>query len=271
MPFFTHNGNEYHFMQWGSPGAVPLLLLHGFAQSAATWNEIAPSLAQDRFVVALDLVGHGKSAKPRDPKAYEMPAISETIEALCLHRDWNRIDLAGYSAGGRIALRYALTHHKRVRSLVMESVGLGWESEDEHAALCRRDADWEHRLQTEDIATFMDYWERLPLFASQRSLPERTRAQLRARRLANDPLALALTVGGTGQHTMQDRRADLATLCAPMLYIAGTYDTKYSQVACSLEGTDGIEVVLLEAGHDVHTENPEAFLATVEGFLSRLS
>ncbi len=271
MPFFMHNGNEYHVMQWEGPGAVPLLLLHGFAQSAATWNEVAPFLAQDRFVVALDLVGHGKSAKPRDLKAYEMPAISETIEAFCLQGGWDRIDLAGYSAGGRIALRYALMHPKRVRSLVLESAGLGWESEDEHAALCRRDADWERRLQTEDIATFMDYWESLPLFASQRLLPGRTRAQLRARRLANDPLALAFTVHGTGQHTMQDCRAGLAALCAPVLYIAGTYDPKYSQVACSLEDTDGIEVVLLEAGHDVHTENPDAFLAAVKGFLSRLS
>lgn len=271
MPFFSHKGLDYHYAQWGDPHGVPLVLLHGFAQNVASWGEVAPDLAQDRLVVALDIVGHGLSAKPHDPKAYEMPALCDVLDALGERLGPAKINLLGYSAGGRIALRYALSRPTRVHSLVLESAGLGWTSEEENAELCERDAAWQERLKTGGLEAFINYWESLPLFETQKRLPEEKRRQIRERRLSNSAEALALTIRGSGQHVMSDCRSSLARLSLPVLYIAGLKDAKYSQVAQSLELMEGVEVAFLATGHDVHTEDPKAYLATVNDFLLRVS
>ena len=271
MPFFTHRGLDYHYAQWGDPDGVPLVLLHGFAQSGETWSEIAPYLAQDRLVIAFDLVGHGLSARPHDRQAYEISAMCETLDTLCGRLGLDKIDLVGYSAGGRMALTYALSRATRIHALVLESAGLGWTSQEEYAELCKRDAIWEESLRTGGIEAFMNYWESLPLFATQKKLSESKRNQIRERRLNNSAEALALVIQGSGQHAMRDSRSSLATLSLPVLYIAGTKDAKYSQIAQSLEGMEGVEVALLATGHDVHTEDTKAYLATLKDFLLRAS
>ena len=62
--------------------AVPLILLHGFAQSSASWNATASELAATgRPVYALDLVGHGGSERPANPRAYALDAQGEALLA----------------------------------------------------------------------------------------------------------------------------------------------------------------------------------------------
>ncbi|WP_416241774.1 alpha/beta fold hydrolase, partial [Eggerthella sinensis] len=67
---FVHGGVCYGVARWGASApaaasdaapATPLILLHGFSQSAASWDDVAVRLAATRPVYALDLVGHGAS------------------------------------------------------------------------------------------------------------------------------------------------------------------------------------------------------------------
>src|SRR3990172_6966910 len=58
----TLNGLRFHFLDWGTAGRPPLLLLHGGAQTAHSWDDVAPDLATDHHVLALDQRGHGDSA-----------------------------------------------------------------------------------------------------------------------------------------------------------------------------------------------------------------
>src|SRR5437773_9301491 len=55
----TLNGLRFHFLDWGARGEPPMLLLHGGAQTAHSWDEVAPDLARDHHVLALDQRGHG--------------------------------------------------------------------------------------------------------------------------------------------------------------------------------------------------------------------
>ena len=54
-------GMKIHYLDWGSKGKRPLLLLHGGMQSAHTWDLIAVAMKRDFHVVAMDLRGHGAS------------------------------------------------------------------------------------------------------------------------------------------------------------------------------------------------------------------
>ena len=61
------NGINLHYRDWGGfdkPEAQPVVLLHGLASTCHIWNLVAPILAEDFAVIAVDQRGHGHSDKP---------------------------------------------------------------------------------------------------------------------------------------------------------------------------------------------------------------
>ena len=284
-PRFEHAGVRYGVRCWGDRSAnsgssaygAPLVLVHGFAQSVASWDEVAGRLARDRAVYALDLVGHGRSDRPDSPQAYALHAQAEALLAFISAvsdgeggRESRKPAVIGYSLGGRVALAAAVRDPQAFAALVLESAGLGPANARERAAARERDAAQAMRLRTEGLTAFMDTWERLPLFATQSDLPAAVRERVRAGRLANDAEALARTFEGAGQHAMPSRPealAALASMCesgAPVLYLAGARDAKYCILAEGLASNGVCETRIIEgAGHNVHLEAPGDFVASL--------
>ena len=298
--FFRHDGVRYRFAVWESEGAeaAPVVLLHGFAQSAASWDNIAELLGRTRSVVALDLVGHGGSDRPEGADAYALgvqgemllaylaspvgvaalaaPGRSNGGSASAAHGSRKPL-VVGYSMGGRVALAAASsqpeTFARFAGGLVLESAGLGPVDEHEREDAAERDARNAAALRRDGLSAFMDAWERLDLFATQRDLPASARERMRASRLANDAEALARTFEHAGQHAMPARVDALAVLAslrvsgAPVRYIAGALDVKYRTLAEGLEDEGLCEVrIVAGAGHNVHLEAPAAYLRALEGF-----
>lgn len=253
--------------EWGDRTKPPLVLLHGFSQSSSTWEQVAQRLANDRFVVAPDFIGHGKSDKSRELESYEMGAVLNMITGLLRWLWADQIDLCGYSMGGRVALAFACTQPQRVSSLILESTGLGPKTEQQHQAMLRRDSEMIAKLSDGSIEEFMNEWEQQPVFESQHKLSAETKKALRRARCNNDPLALALTIRGMGQHTMPDLSRRIEKLPMPILYIAGILDRRYVKIAEALQYVEGISSVLLNTGHNTHLEAPDSFTKQVNAFL----
>lgn len=289
---FAHKGVNYHVLAWTPEvedgSRAPLVLLHGFAQSAHAWDEIAPQLARGRAVYALDLIGQGKSDRPDDTTAYTLEEQGEALLAFLTGveavgcgaqapHDPKPV-VVGYSMGGRVALAAACRRPQAFGGLVLESAGLGPADERERAAAAERDARSAAVLRRDGLTAFMNHWEQLPLFATQRELPAAARERLRAGRLANDAVSLACVFEKAGQHTMPDRKAVLGCLHAlaesgtPVLYVAGARDEKYRAFAQLLCDNDTCATHLIEnAGHNVHLEAPERYVCVLEGFLDQRS
>lgn len=282
---FSHDGVSYHVRRWGDPADIPLLALHGFMQTGATWERVAPRLCRGRCVYAVDLVGHGASDKPADAAAYAIPAIVEALAAFVREvmlpqnaqaagkdgRPQTHVHVLGYSMGGRIALELTLRHPELVYTLVLESAGLGPRTEEDRAAYAQRAAEWARMLREEGVRAFVDYWEQLPLFASQARLGRDIRDAVRKERLANDAAALALTVENSGQHTMpaeRENRERLSYCWTPVLYVCGSRDDKYLAHAEDLQRM-GLDTKALMGGHNLHLEQPDGFLQALEAFYRR--
>ena len=99
----------------------PVILIHGIAASLSDWTEFAPALASNGYsAYALDLLGHWDSAKPDDPRAYQIETLyqhfRDCVEGLDL--DVPPI-LVGHSLGGYLGLVHSLCSPEQVRGLVL--------------------------------------------------------------------------------------------------------------------------------------------------------
>ena len=251
-----------------------LLLLHGFTGSSATWMpHLSASGGWRGFTtVAVDLLGHGHSDRPPDPRRYRMERCVEDLTALLDQLGVRRVAVVGYSMGGRVALHLALSASggpDRLWALVLESASPGIEDASERKERLRSDAALAEAIEQEGIAAFIDRWQAQPLFATQARLPATALEELRRQRLRNDPVGLGNSLRGMGagaQEPVFDRLSEIRT---PTLLLAGAEDEKYCALArrtvASLPRAR-LQIVP-EAGHAVHLERPGAFADAVREFL----
>lgn len=112
-------GIRLAYQAWGAPGAPPLLLLHALGEDSGDWDTVAPALARNRRVYALDLRGHGRSDWPGEYSLELMRTdVIRFLDALGL----GRVDVVGHSMGGIVAHLLAAEQPERVARLVLEDV-----------------------------------------------------------------------------------------------------------------------------------------------------
>ena len=120
--YATVNGLRIHYLDWGSEGKQPLIMLHGIGRVAHTFDHIAPHFAAKYHVIAVDMRGHGDSAW--DPKgAYLVEDYTKDIEALAEQLHLRNIVIWGNSTGGRVAQVFAGMHPELVAAVISEDVG----------------------------------------------------------------------------------------------------------------------------------------------------
>lgn len=248
----------------------PLLLLHGFTGSTATWAPLGPAWARQSRTIAVDLIGHGRSDAPADPARYRMEHCVADLLAVLDTLGIERADVLGYSMGGRVALHLAAAAPARVSALVLESASPGLADPAERQARRAADAALAATIERDGVAAFVDRWARLPLFASQATLPADVRARLRAQRLQNSPVGLANSLLGMGAGRPAPLWDRLAALTCPTLLIAGALDQKYCDLARAMAAALPAArlAIVPEAGHAVHLERPAAFAEIVPAFLA---
>jgi pimeloyl-ACP methyl ester carboxylesterase len=99
----------------------PILLIHGIAGRSEQWLDSMALLAESHTVVAPDLLGHGRSAKPRGD--YSLGAYASGLRDLLVTLDLPKATVVGHSLGGGIALRFAYQFPERTGRLVLVSSG----------------------------------------------------------------------------------------------------------------------------------------------------
>ena len=248
----------------------PLLVLHGFTGAAESMSGVSDSLAGDRRVARLELIGHGRSDAPAASAPYAMAACADQVAAAARALDLGRPHLLGYSMGGRAALAAALAHPDSFSSLVLVGATPGIADpalRDERIAADRALAD---RIESEGVEAFVDAWMALPIFASQRRLGAAALARARAERLRNRPHGLAQSLRGMGAGAQSPLHDCLDRFERPVLLVVGEEDAKFREIAAALEGSmkDARTEILAGAGHAAHLEAPEAFARVVGQFLA---
>ncbi len=260
------NGVHYSYVEEGEGQTV--LLLHGFTGTKKTWNELIKKLKQNFHVIAIDLLGHGETDSPEDPDRYLMEQAAKDLDDFLTDKQIDRIHLLGYSMGGRLALYFALYYQHRIRSLLLESCTAGLVSEEEKLSRIKQDRQLAALLLNKGMKSFVEYWENISLFSSQKQLPKNLQEKIREGRLLQSPVGLSNSLKGMGtgiQPSLWDR---LERLEIRSLLICGEYDEKFCYIMGKMnEKFKNSEIRKIpRAGHAIHVEQSEIFATIVSEF-----
>lgn len=259
-------GQQVHINSDG-PSTLPVIVfLHGFTGSSATWKPIVAQLNGIFKTVTVDLIGHGKTAVPTNPSRYSMEEQIADLEALFSELKLTQITLVGYSMGGRIALSYAEKYPERITSLILESSSPGIQSESDRADRKKMDAQLAERILNGGIPSFVEFWENIPLFNSQKLLPEEIQHAVREERLSQSATGLANSLLGIGTGSQSSNWNKLHTLTMPVLLITGKADTKFVEIAQEMMKflPNANHRIIKDAGHAIHVEKSTLFATMIK-------
>src|SRR4051795_10066162 len=122
-------------------GDQVMLLLHGITSTSEAWREVLPRLAERYTVIAPDMIGHGRSAKPRGD--YSLGAYAAGVRDLLAVLGYERGSVVGHSFGGGIAMQFSYLFPEYVeRMALVSSGGLGREVHPLLRAATLPGSDW---------------------------------------------------------------------------------------------------------------------------------
>jgi pimeloyl-ACP methyl ester carboxylesterase len=261
-------------LRWfvGGSGS-PVVLVHGLGGAASNWIELAPELARDQRVVALDLPGHGGSsplpALPNlEPFADRLALVLEREEAVPAL-------VIGHSLGCVVALRLAIRRPDLVRGLVLcSAAGIGSTTRRARHALAVSSLVQPGRL----IAPFRN---RIARSARLRALvwgswatPDGTAVSpVATHGLLEGPALHTDTTSASAALVGEDPRVDLERIECPCLLIWGARDPQVP-IDDAFEYARRLRAPLRTiagAGHLVIVERPGACLDAIRDFLDRVA
>jgi 2-succinyl-6-hydroxy-2,4-cyclohexadiene-1-carboxylate synthase len=248
------------------------VLLHGLTGAAASWHEHIGPLSRHFRVIAVDQLGHGQTSIPDDSMRYRIEECAADLIAVLQQVNALPAILCGYSMGGRLALYTALAYPKAFTALILESATPGLRDEAERRERMTKDAALADDILRFGVEAFVDSWEQLPMFATQRAMPVERKVHQRAIRLANDPHGLANSLRGMGtgaQPSLWDR---LGEVTMPVLLLTGQEDAKFHAIAVEMLAAlpHAQHKVIPGASHTIHVEQPNQFDQAVTEFLLQL-
>ena len=120
--FIQVNGMSFHYLEWGDAGLPTVLMLHGSAQQAHSWDFVSLALSDKYHVLALDQRGHGDSDWAQDGD-YSIEAQQRDMDGIVQELGLRGFALMGHSMGGRNSYVWASRNPRVLKGLVIVDTG----------------------------------------------------------------------------------------------------------------------------------------------------
>jgi 3-oxoadipate enol-lactonase len=242
---------------------APVVLLHPFPFTRASWDELATAMEGRFRVLSVDARGFGESAlraRGGSSAPYAISDLADDLAALLDALELPRAALLGMSMGGYTALAFAARHGARLTALVLADTRAAADSPDARAGR-------EVALATihgRGADAYLD--SSLARLVSPGATPA-THASVRARAAGQ---ADSLVAAVEALRDRPDRTAELGAIACPTLVVCGAADqvipaAEMRRMSDVVPGARYVE--LAGAGHLSHLEAPEAFTTAVSSFL----
>lgn len=267
MPLFGAAGERIGYEIYPHPeSAPPILLVHGFTASKASFEANLIGLREYFTVITVELLGHGDSDAPEDPALYRPDRATRRILQLLDHLGYQRVLLCGHSLGGALALRLALDAPEWVAGLVVINSSSAAGNPEWREAARPRMEEMAARLRAEGSTAFMKSTRLYPAHSKRldplsKELLTRDFDRLKPEGLAGTAESLVIDVNAWERHPV---------LSVPMLLVVGEKDADFAPNADAFMERFppdlARQVKLPLAGHAANIEQPREFEAAVVQF-----
>ncbi len=256
------NNVTYNFDQnIENPSQSVFVFLHGFLGSRHDFDKLISAFPEQ--YLSLDLLGFGGNRFQNvPPKRFDQSAQIDDLESIFAELNLTKINLVGYSMGGRLAIAYALKYPKRINKLYLESTTAGIADKAGRAQRIQHDEQLAQKVNDDGMKKFVTDWEKLPLFTTQRAVSDSDFEFMHNQRLTQNPtnVANSLKYMGTGKQTNHwDEISSLSNLSVEI--IVGSLDKKFIQIGKKMnQQINGSNLTIVEnVGHNIHFEQPTTF------------
>jgi pimeloyl-ACP methyl ester carboxylesterase len=240
-----------------------LVLLHGFLESKAIWDDFTETLQKDFTVLAIDLPGHGKSGLVAE--THGMPLMAEAVNEVLKVENIAQAVIVGHSMGGYVALQFALENEKKLKGLVLFHSHAGADSNETKINRQRTIA-----IVRQNRGKFIQQF--IPDLFDQKHVEKYTQAIKNLQESAGlmSPEAIIAAIAG-----MRDRRDQMPFLSKtelPLFFIIGRQDSRmpYSQlIEQAMVPLHGETLLLEDVGHMGFIEAPAKTIQAITHFALR--
>lgn len=239
-----------------------VVLIHGFLENTTMWNLIIPELSKRNRVIAIDLLGHGKS----DCIGYthSMELFAETLEAVLKKVRIRKCILVGHSLGGYVALAFAEKHPKRVKGLCLMNSTSNEDTADRKLLRTRANKMVHKNFSNLVRMSFTN------LFSEESRIVFKDQMKNALSEAMQTPIQ-GYIAGQEGMKLRPNRNHVLAENSFKKLIIMGKKDAvlDYKTSLEEVEKTNSKHVALPQ-GHMSHIENLEELILILKDFLKSI-
>lgn len=247
-----------------------IFFVHGFLGSKNDWVKIVDAIGDRFHAVAFDLPGFGDSEISLHDFHYSEIFLVEVLKQLISAFSAKEKILCGYSMGGRAALSFAVQHCPLIDKLILESTTAGIESPAERIERISDDEKLCEMISNDGFEKFLEYWDSLPLFSSQKKMNHSLVEAIRAERMKLDPAAMINSLKNFGTGRMNSHWNLLAGITIPVLLITGEFDEKFISINKKMSNVlpRAKHEIVKNAGHNCHLEKPDEFVNLLHTFIN---
>ena len=267
---WQHPKYDLHYYTAGNPKDPCIIFFHGFLGSGFDWEEIINRLSSDFFCLAVDLPGHGKTRVHGSTTAYSMESFAGIFINFVKISGFVDPSLVGYSMGGRFAMFLTISTKNLWSATILESATPGLRNEKQRIERQIKDNEIALKLEKEGLENFLTDWYKKPLFKTLSN--SKNFNSIIMRRMDNDPNELAKALRMMGVGVQPSLWSACRTINIPMLLLAGEFDRKFSNIKREMKSVNpNFKLQIIKnAGHNVHSEQPEAFYIQIHKFLTTI-
>jgi len=245
---------------------VPTFFFHGFGGNSNSWSNILEKLNHNTF--AIDLPGHRKSDFLDINVKYTFNEWCNDFYFILNHLNITKVNICGYSLGGRLAMVFACRYKHMINSLIIESSSFGIENDVERYQRLLNDRENADKIKV-DLDSFMDEWQANDLFKKQQqrnklawTLQNTARREHNSTQLSTSYLSFCLG-------NMPFIEDELMQLDFPIYYICGNEDNKYVKLGKRITylNKNAHRYIIDNAGHNTHLEQPDLYAELLDGIL----